>query len=125
MQILKFRNGFTIIESLISIALIAVTAGVFFTIMQIQASIGKTVHLEKASVIADKEIERLRSLGFDNLPSSGAISDAQLNELPGGSAARTISDYEGNPNIKSVHIDISWQELNQPSTYVLDTLIAK
>ena len=124
-QIIKMDRGFTLIESLISIFLIAVTAVIFLLIFQTRLTIVYATHLEKASVIALKEMERLRSFGFDNLPGGGAVSDSQLSDLPQGTATRTVSTYEGNSNMKSVSVQVQWLEGNQTETYQIDTIMSK
>jgi hypothetical protein len=121
----KFGGGFTLLEGLIAAGLLAAVVLVFLSIWIMVIAGERSQHLVIAHHIASKKIDILRQTDFISLPGSGPFSDPDLNQLPGGTAELSISDYLGTPDMKQVRVTISWLESNATRTYDLYTVIAK
>jgi type II secretory pathway component PulJ len=102
------RNGYSLIEVVVSFAIIAV----FFVLFQAVAGTSiinrNTKHQEQALRIAQTKINDLQFLGYASLPGSGSFSDPLLASLPQGAASITVADF--NEKIKQVTVAVNWQE---------------
>lgn len=129
----KHRNqlpspGFTIIEVLIALIFIAM-------IVTITLSTGLNFNrilrfnLQSAAVkIASGELETLRTKSFaeiEALPSSGNVLDPDLTKLPQSTATRAVADFEGNPDVKSITVTVTWTENNVAKNIKMTTLISR
>lgn len=117
------RGGFTLVEILISVVLIIAIISILFASSGTFIS-SRSVTLQSiATKIAAREMENLRKTDFASLPQSGQFSDPDLTKLPGGTATRTVSDYQSNPQIKQVQVEVNWQLNNAPKSLKLESLI--
>jgi type II secretory pathway pseudopilin PulG len=121
----KSGDGFTLLEGLVAAGLLAAVILVFLSIWVMVIAGEKSQRLILAHHIASKKIDVLRQTDFTSLPGSGPFSDPDLNQLPGGAAQLSISDYLETPDMKQVRVTISWLESNATRTYDLYTVIAK
>lgn len=124
-QISNLKRGFTLIEVLLSVffftALVTILLSASGTLLHTRAGNLQTL----AAKIASKQIENLRNTAFASLPGSGSFADSDLSQLPQGTATRTITNYESDPDIKEVQITIAWTENGAPKQVQLMTLIYK
>jgi prepilin-type N-terminal cleavage/methylation domain-containing protein len=99
-------RGFTVLEMTFSIAIIAIILVMLGALIQTLPLIALTKNQDLALKIARNEIESLRALGYDSLPSSGSFSNTLLSSLPSGAGTRTITAY--NADTKEVLVTVSW-----------------
>ncbi|OGZ69007.1 MAG: hypothetical protein A3D35_02620 [Candidatus Staskawiczbacteria bacterium RIFCSPHIGHO2_02_FULL_34_9] len=119
---IKNQKGFTLLEVVVSIAVIA---GLFmlYTAVISNVSLSRTIKQKDIALkIASHEIEGLRAGGYDLLPVSGSFSDDNLSLLPSGEGALRVSDYID--DVKEVVVTVSWVNfLGKSQSLSLSTLI--
>ncbi|MDR1308768.1 MAG: prepilin-type N-terminal cleavage/methylation domain-containing protein, partial [Deltaproteobacteria bacterium] len=121
------RQGMTLVEVLITI--LVLTVGCFAARrMQSAATRGNAIaeHMAVASILADSEMERLRSLGRSDLANEAALgqkvetsldrngqSCPQAGPCPGLRYSRTVTFHGGVPTSLStlVEVEVSWRDL--------------
>ena len=118
----KKEIGFTLIEVIISIAIILVLFSL--VLMELNTlGIGRSQQYESVAYhIANKQMESLRAITFQDLPDSGNISDPNLAQIPSGSGNFTISDYSGYTGIKEIIVTVNWTVNNVVKSVVIKTL---
>ncbi len=123
---MRFRKGFTLIEVMLSILILAIVmigGAAFFTYGSSQLRMSK--HSRLALELAGEKIEKLRAVGF-----SGLANETE-NGLPLGdfSATRRTTvlgiDEDGDSidDYKKVTVTVSWNEGSTPEAVTLVTLI--
>jgi len=111
---MKNKSGFTLIEIIISILLLAITlAGgmaLYFNANKIMALM---VHKKAAMELADKKMEDLRDASYVLLV-VGETSESDL-KVAGLNATRTVTVAVPNPNstYKQVTIEVNWKEADE------------
>ncbi len=120
----KFKEGFTLIEILVALFVVVILGILLLTtsgtITQRHSSNLQSI----AAKVASKEIERLRDIGYSQLPTSDPITgDPDLAKLPSANAQRTITNYLDAPEIKLVSITVSWQLNGANRQVLMETLI--
>ncbi len=124
----KNKKGFTLIEVLVSLFLIAVGTGVFlkvWTAPQISKSASYKVVALK---IASKQIENLRSSTTALSATSAPIIDSDLSLLPNASGTLTISTSSpgsSDGKLKNVSATVEWMDKGVVRSAKIDTLINK
>lgn len=105
------KKGFSLVEVLLFMLLALAMATILINSLS-GFSKTRAVNLEAtASQITNREIENLKNTSFSSLPASGAISDSDLAKLsPDAAATRSVTNYQGNTNIKQITITVSWTE---------------
>ena len=120
----RSHKGFSLIEVLVTIALISVVLVMHYMIVNTNAAAQSSQYKDLALKIANHKIEDLRALGYSNLPVSGSFADSLLASLPTGTGALAVSNY--NAQIKQVTVTVSWTDPVQGARSVaLDTLISQ
>lgn len=120
----RLTSGFTLVEILLTLGIIAVALAVYTTTVYSVFLTRDAKHQEIAVRIANNELEGLRALGYAALPASGSFSDSQLSSLAGSSATVSVTDF--NAKTKKVTVTVSWQEPGKGGRVVtLSTLITK
>lgn len=129
-------KGFTIIECLISILLLAIVmaggmAFYFYSNEYFQGSIHKKIAVE----IINSDIEKIRKDGFAELPDADGLwksEDQNIRGLTGFTNNKRIYVYQvdkngdGNIDYKHVRIELNWQEAGKQTQQAvrLDTYIS-
>lgn len=121
----RLKKGFTLVETLIALALVGATLVVFGAAVATLPAIKTARDQNIAYHVAAKKIEELRKTPFDSLPASGSFSDPGLSNLSSSTASLVISDYEGSSDIKRVTATVSWDMLGATRDIVLETLIGE
>jgi prepilin-type N-terminal cleavage/methylation domain-containing protein len=118
------KRGFTLIEMLISILILSVTAA-FVTIVIGTIKVSRDAAYENVAFrIADSKLDEFRATGYDALPASGVFSDPELASLPQGMASTSVSDW--NAGTKQVTAGVSWRDADGLTRFVsLTTLITE
>lgn len=120
----NLQQGFSLVEMIVLIFIV----GILFNlvIMEVESLIisRKQKYEDIAYHIANKEMESLRATSFDDLPSSGNISDTQLNQIPSGSGNFTVTDYTGYSGLKQLTVTVVWNDGSSKSV-VLNTIAGK
>lgn len=117
-------RGFSLIGMVLTIGIIGAILITVETILT-SSSLVKTTQFDAVALgLAQGELERLRAGGYDALPASGAVADANLALLPQGAESVTVTDYD--TKIKRVDVAVSWVEPRGGATSIsLTTLVAK
>lgn len=125
MQRFKTNSGSTIIEVVISLAIISATFVIFQATVNTIFLNRESEHRDLALRIAQTEIDNMRALSFANLPTSTSFSNPLLSSLPQSQASRTITTV--NSQTKQVSALVSWREptAKNTSTVNLTTLITQ
>lgn len=114
--------GFTLIETVVTIFLIAVIVAVYAAMTNIVTLNRDVQHQGLAVRIAASELDLLRHNGYSSLPASGTFTSSQLANLPQGAGALTVTNY--NAKTKQVAVTVSWQDPGKSARSVsLTTLI--
>lgn len=122
---LNAKRGFTLIETVISLFLIIAIVIILLSTGSIQLTSHNSSLQDIAAKIAQKQIETLRKTNFNQLPASGPFTDPDLTKLPQSSAQRTIGNYQSDPDIKQVTVQVNWTVGGAPREIKLETLIYK
>ena len=120
----NLQQGFSLVEVIILIFIVAILFNL--AIMEVQTLVisHRQQYEDIAYHIANKEMESLRATSFSSLPSSGSISDAQLNQIPSGSGSFTVTDYAGYSGLKKIVVTVIWNDGSSKSV-VINTLAGK
>ncbi len=129
----RMRDGFTLVEILLSIFIILAIVSILFATSGTFVSSRKSNLQSIATKIASRQIENLRNTAFDSFPACpgpagcniSAVEEPDLAKLPSGSATKTLDDYEASDRIKLVTIDVNWTENNANQNIKLETLISE
>lgn len=116
-------KGFSLIEVAVSLFVIGVVIMLASAILKAAPLSRHAKYESVATAIAGGELESLRALGYDALPSSGTFSNSLMSGLPGGSGAIAVSNF--NDKTKTVQVTVSWIEVGATasSSVALTTLV--
>lgn len=119
------KEGFSLIELIIALALILVAIMIFGVALS-SLPLTKTARDQNIAYhIAAGKFEELRNTPFADLPASGSFTDAGFVELRTPTGNLVIVNYEGSTFIKKATVTVSWEELGQTKSVVLETLISE
>lgn len=128
------EGGFSLIEILLVVMIVGFITSLVLLLPSSIGLIGDSKYTSLAKDIASKQMESLRTRGYDSLlglrgPASN-ISDPRVSQLPSGSATFIVSDCTpdictNNEELLKASVTVSWQEKNQSKTVSLNTLVAK
>jgi len=125
-----FNQGVSLIEIVISVALVGILVFVLSNVPNSIKLVGSTQRESLAKDIAAKEVEQLRLQTYDNL-SNGTliISDSRLSSLPQSTATAIISDCpisvcSNSEQLKQAVITVSWSESNGVKKVQMTTFIS-
>ena len=124
MQRHRWSGGFTLIEILVTIFVLAAFSELIAAMLSI-TNISRVVrHQDIALEIANNALEGLRAQGYANLTASSSLFDPLLSSLPGGSASSSITNF--NSLTKAAQVSVGWQESGAAITIVsISTLITQ
>lgn len=126
LKLKKSNDGFTIIELLISLAIIAVVLpALALGINSLTVLNNRTRDLTLTNLIAENKAEELRSSGFNSL--SEGVTDF-TNELPAELAAPRSATYSVSnptPGIIEIDISITYQDYGDPRTQLYKTAVSE
>ncbi|MFO0886985.1 MAG: prepilin-type N-terminal cleavage/methylation domain-containing protein [Candidatus Saccharimonadales bacterium] len=117
-------HGFTLPELLVTIVVIGIVfmglSSIFISIQRMQV---KTAYLESATRSAQKEIESLRNINYNNLTAGQNIDFSdQLVDLPTGSTG-SVAVTEPSPGLKRVDVTVTYSYEGQTKNVNLSSLI--
>ena len=121
------KKGASLVEVLVSIALIMVMVFIYITYANLIKLNKKDTDLSLALFLANQEIEILKGLPYSELTNrenSEFIGDVDLSILNQAEGYITINDYMQDPNIKQVDIILSWIDRTETKDVNLSTLIS-
>lgn len=122
---IKKETGFTIVELLVTIAIIGITAGslasLFISIRNIQQ---QTVYADSATRAAQREIESLRNDNYSALTPGQTIDfTSQLpNSLPPGSSG-TVQVSQPSTDLRRVDVTVTYKSDGNQHDTTLSSLI--
>ncbi len=117
-------KGFTLIEILVTIAILGALIALYAATLRTSTLTQETAHEDIALHVANQKLDDLRASGYASLPSSGPFGDTQLGSLPSGAASTTITTF--NAKTKQVIVTVSWLEAGRGTHSVsLTTLITQ
>lgn len=118
------EKGFTLVELVVSIAIIGVVVttvtGLFMMVHSIQR---RSLYLEVATRAAQREMESLRNNNYNNLTPGQTINFT--NDLPSTlrNKSGTVEVSEPTPGLKRVDITVGYDEGSTPKEVKLSSLI--
>lgn len=118
-------KGFSLVEVIIALGLVMVTMMIFAVTLAALPLVKSSRNQNIAYHIASKKLEEMRKTSFVSLPSSGAFTDPGLAKLSSGTAALTVSNYQGNDQIKQILVTVGWIEQSKSASLNVETLISK
>lgn len=121
MSRLPKKDGFTLIEVLLTIAFVAIISTILFSAVNVWRSVRHLQWQTIAYNIAKHKIEDIRNTEFASLPSSGSFSDSQMSRLPNASGQVTVSGAD----LKEITVTISWVQEGGAKNLNLKTLISE
>lgn len=123
-MIKKSSDGFTLVELLVTIIVIGVVfTGLSSIFISIQRAQVKTSYLESATRAAQKQIESLRNINYNNLTTGQNINFSdKLIDLPSGSTGN-VAVTEPSPGLKRVDVTVSYSYEGQAKDVMLSSLI--
>lgn len=125
------QSGFSLIEHLLVIAIVASMVFLLANLPSALGLINKSKHLSLAREVAVKQIEDKRTLKYKDLTvGSSNIDDSRLNLLPQASGTILTEDCDpqlctNSEHIKQVTVSINWKDNNKTQSVSLKTLISK
>jgi Tfp pilus assembly protein PilV len=102
------QSGYSLIEVVISLFMITVIVVLYASALNMVAISRRLRYENIAYHIATKQMETLRDITHDSLPTSGTISDPLLSQIPSGAGSFTVSDYAGYSNMKEMSVTVTW-----------------
>ena len=117
--------GFSIVEVVITLAIIALILVVYQTAVNTIALTRESKNEEIALRIASTKLEELRNGGYSSVPASGSFTSSQFNLLPSGAGSMTTTDYNG--IVKHITVTVQWNDVRTSTTrdITLATAVAK
>jgi prepilin-type N-terminal cleavage/methylation domain-containing protein len=111
---MKNKSGFTLLEIIISILLLAITlAGGMALYFNANKIMSLMVHKKAAMELADEKMEELRDVSYNSTPLEvGEKSESTL-KVAGLNASRTVTVTEPHTSYKQVTIEVNWKEANE------------
>lgn len=132
LYILHSQTGFSLVEVVV---IIAVAGMIVLFLGNLPSSLGLIGSSKQETVvnqIINEEIERLRSLGHENIsPGTSTISDSRITSLPNSTSEVLIEDCppslcsNGEQKISQVTITISWTSSGKPKKIEVKTLVTE
>ena len=107
---MKNNQGFTLIDVVVALGLIAITLFCYFAVLKTVTLTRFSKHQALAYQVAIKKIEELKAVPFASLPTSGPFTDSALTALLQAQANLTVANHGGSASIKEITATISWQE---------------
>ena len=130
-MIRKSTLGFSLIESLMIVAMVGIIVILMANLPNAMNLVNKSKDLSLIKEIATKQIEDKRAISYANLANgSVAISDQRLNTVADASGTVLIEDCSvvvcpNEEHIKQVTVTLNWKENNKVQTITLKTLIGE
>lgn len=126
MKYISDKRGFTLVELLIAMIILTVgllaVVGLFVAVIHGNAS---SKWVTAATALAEQEVERLKSLGYDAL-SVGTSASETITLEGAGTFSRQYTVTEAATNLKRIDVEVTWTDIGGVSKEVnLATLIAK
>ena len=145
---MRVRKGFTLVEALFAIFLVAICAAIVAATTPIASmSRVKAESMNKATGIAQKELESIRGAGFANCTASALVSAGLLDStnvvapntysftnsdlLKFDNAAKVLPNGTGTVKLEQLNIDlvrvtvtVTWMERTRQRQISIGTLIA-
>lgn len=116
-------GGFSLLEIVLSLFLILAIILMLLSASGTFASSRSSNLRGVAAKISSRQIETLRKMDFDSLPSSGSFADADLSKLPQSQATQTLATYQSSPDMKLLTITVNWTESTAAKSLSQNTLI--
>ncbi len=103
----KNESGYTIVEVLVSIFIIAVTLVLFATVANSVLLNKYNRYREVALRVAENQIQVLRTTAYASLPASGSFNNSLLSTIPQGAGSQTITQLD--TGFKQAVVTVTWR----------------
>lgn len=117
------KRAFTLLEIVLSIFLVLAIIMMLLSVSSTYISSRNSNLRSIADKIESSQIETLRKMNFDSLPTSGSFTNPDLTKLPQSTATQTLTNYQNSPDIKQVTIQVNWIENKATKSISTNTLI--
>ncbi len=127
---MRNQTGFGLIEILLVSMFIGLLVILIAGIPNSLSLVGQSRYLSVAREIANKTIEDIRLLGYDNLVNSEeSIVDTRISLLPGGSGTYAIENCDASvclrgEHLKKLTVKVSWKENSKDQQIKIVTMIS-
>jgi Tfp pilus assembly protein PilV len=104
------QQGTSLVEVILCMFMLTVLLVLYASALNTVALTRKLRYENLAYHIANKQMETLRNTGYDSLPASGNIVDAQLAQIPAGAGTFTTAAYPGYGGVKQIIVTVTWTD---------------
>ena len=130
---MRQQNGFTLIELIVTIAIIGILLPVVITLLNsINNMNGRANTLSNVSAYVENRVEAFRSAGFQSVPvTTGPVSFTGAEALPAGipkpnSATYEVTSYSPtNTSVKKIIITVSFRSFSGTETRKYTTYLGE
>jgi prepilin-type N-terminal cleavage/methylation domain-containing protein len=125
------QKGFSLVEVVLVVMIAALIGFMIMNFPESAKLIGHSSYESTAKDVAAKQIEQLRSQGYDNLANGTvAVSDGRMSRLPSGAGTIVIEDCPitvcvNGELLKKVVVTITWNDGKKTQEVVVSTFIAQ
>lgn len=124
------QKGLSLVEILMVISAISLIAFLIGSLPNTINLISKSNHLSMVREVATKEMEKLKSSGYEGILDESSVVDHRLGLLPQGSGLVMLEACDPvictkNEELKKATITILWKENGKDQKYTLVTFISK
>ena len=128
MKVLRQREGFSLIELMLAVVVVAIGLGSVFGVLHRGMDYMKTVGGKNFAVVAvTSEIEMIKAMSGDELPDTYEgpfLREVDLSALPNSEGALKIELREGSEGrLRKVTATVTWTAVGRPRSVSVSTLV--
>ena len=117
-------EGFSLADVLVAIAILVTTALLLWVFVYAQTLRRSVNYQAIAARIATDQLEELKNTSWDNLVSSGTLSNASLNRLPTGAGSFIVSAPTSSGALRQAQVRVQWRDRGLDKIYTQTTYLS-